>query len=68
MPYESPRQSRFIHAKAGEGVAWAKKFVADSHGTKVRKVANKSVKAKLSLPRKPSLSGPLSMFYKPGVK
>jgi hypothetical protein len=33
MPYESQAQSRFIHAKAGEGVPWAKKFVADAqHG------------------------------------
>jgi hypothetical protein len=35
MPYASPAQSRFIHAKAGEGVSWAKKFVNDSKGTKV---------------------------------
>lgn len=37
MPYASNRQSRFIHAKASEGVGWAKKFVADSHGTHVPK-------------------------------
>jgi len=32
MPFESERQRRYIYAKAGEGVPWAKKFVADSHG------------------------------------
>lgn len=33
MPYKSEAQSRFIHAKAGEGTPWAKKFVADAqHG------------------------------------
>ena len=37
MPYASRRQERFIHAKATEGVPWAKRFVADSHGTKVVK-------------------------------
>lgn len=36
MPYRSKRQSRFIHAKAREGVGWAKRFVQHSHGTKVR--------------------------------
>lgn len=37
MPYESAKQSRFIHAKAAEGVPWARKFVADAHGSKVPK-------------------------------
>lgn len=37
MPYRSLAQDRFIHAKASEGVHWAKKFVADSHGTHVPK-------------------------------
>jgi len=33
VPYESQAQSRFVHAKAGEGVPWAKKFVSDAqHG------------------------------------
>lgn len=35
MPYRSEAQSRFIHAKAAQGVAWAQKFVADAHGSKV---------------------------------
>lgn len=37
MPYASEKQSRFIHAKAAEGVPWAKKFVSDAHGTTVPK-------------------------------
>lgn len=37
MPYSSQRQSRYIHAKAGEGVSWAKRFVKDAHGTHVLK-------------------------------
>jgi len=33
MPYKSEAQSRFIHAKANEGMGWAKKFVRHSqHG------------------------------------
>jgi hypothetical protein len=33
MPYASQAQSRFIHRKAGLGVPWAQKFVADAqHG------------------------------------
>ncbi len=28
MPYKSQAQSRFIHWKANQGVAWAKKFVS----------------------------------------
>lgn len=39
MPYASEAQSRLIHAKAAEGVAWARKFVADAHGTKVPRVS-----------------------------
>ena len=35
MPYRSEAQSAYIHMKASEGVPWAKKFVADSHGEKV---------------------------------
>lgn len=35
MPYASVKQDRYIHAKAAEGIPWAKKFVADSHGTHV---------------------------------
>lgn len=50
MPYRSQAQSGFIHAKAAEGVPWAKKFVADSHGTKVPKVRH--VKSKIGKPRK----------------
>jgi hypothetical protein len=30
LPYQSLRQSRFIHAKASEGVPWAEKFVRDA--------------------------------------
>lgn len=37
MPYRSKAQSAYIHAKANEGVGWAKKFVADSHGKKVKR-------------------------------
>ena len=40
MPYKSLAQNRFIHAKAGEGMSWAKKFVADSHGETVPKVGH----------------------------
>lgn len=35
MPYASQAQSRLIHAKAAQGVQWARKFVADAHGSKV---------------------------------
>ena len=35
MPYQSPKQAAFIHEKAKEGVPWAKKFVADAHGSHV---------------------------------
>lgn len=38
MPYRSLAQNAFIHAKAGEGVPWAEKFVADSHGETVPKI------------------------------
>lgn len=41
MPYQSVQQSRFIHAKAAQGVPWAVKFVHDAHGTHV---LNKGVK------------------------
>lgn len=54
MPYESPRQSRFIHAKAAEGVPWAKKFVADAHGTHVKK---KSIRAMIGKPKTRSRRG-----------
>lgn len=37
MPYRSKKQAAFIHAKAAEGVPWAKRFVADAHGTHVQK-------------------------------
>ena len=50
MPYRSEAQSRFIHAKAREGVGWAKQFVADSHGEKVPKVQH--VKHKVGKPRR----------------
>jgi len=35
VPYASPKQAAFIHVKAAEGVPWAKKFVADAHGSRV---------------------------------
>lgn len=35
MPYASEAQSRYIHMLAADGVAWARKFVADAHGSKV---------------------------------
>ena len=37
MPYRSNRQAAFIHAEAARGTGWAKKFVADAHGTHVTK-------------------------------
>ena len=48
MPYASNRQSRFIHAKAAEGIDWAKKFVSDSHGTHVK---SKTVKKRIGKKR-----------------
>lgn len=30
MPYKSKKQRGFIHARAKEGVAWAKRFVKDA--------------------------------------
>lgn len=50
MPYASEAQSGFIHAKAAEGVPWAKQFVADAHGTHVPKV--KHVKHKIGKKRR----------------
>jgi hypothetical protein len=38
MPYASRAQSAYIHAKAGEGVSWAKRFVRDAHGTHVPRI------------------------------
>jgi len=38
VPYASEAQSRYIHAKAAEGVPWAVKFVHDAEGTKVPKI------------------------------
>lgn len=38
MPYASQAQSRFIHAEAAQGIGWAKKFVADAHGSKVPRI------------------------------
>lgn len=37
MPYQSQKQSAYIHAKAAEGVPWAVKFVRDAHGSHVLK-------------------------------
>jgi hypothetical protein len=37
MPYKSKKQAAFIHAAAERGDKWAKKFVAHSHGTVVKK-------------------------------
>jgi len=48
MPYKSKKQAAFIHAEAARGTPWAKKFVADSHGTHVQK----GVKKKIGKPRK----------------
>lgn len=45
MPYASQAQSRLIHAKAAQGVRWARKFVADAHGSKVPSVEH--VRSKL---------------------
>lgn len=44
MPYESAKQSRYIHAKANEGVGWAKRFVKHSHGTHVKKAMKRKMK------------------------
>lgn len=41
MPYASKKQAAYIHVKAAEGVPWAKRFVADSHGTHVKRVKHK---------------------------
>lgn len=54
MPYRSQAQSAFIHAKAAEGVGWAKQFVADSHGEKVPKVRH--VKAMIGKPKRKGTS------------
>ena len=48
MPYASRRQAAFIHAEAARGTPWAKKFVADSHGTHVRQ---KTVKQRIGKKR-----------------
>lgn len=34
MPYASKKQRGYIHAKAEEGVAWAKKYVKDADRAK----------------------------------
>lgn len=36
MPFASNKQRKYIYAKAGEGVGWAKKFVKDAKG-KIKK-------------------------------
>lgn len=38
MPAVSQAQNRFIHAKAREGVRWARKFLADSEGEPIPNV------------------------------
>ena len=48
MPFRSVKQAAFIHAKAGEGVPWAKRFVADAHGTHVLHHSKLTSKAKHS--------------------
>jgi hypothetical protein len=40
-PYQSQAQARYIHAKAGEGEKWAKKFVAHSEGQPVGELPEK---------------------------
>ena len=42
MPYQSKAQAAYVHAKAAEGVPWAKKFVAHSHGQKVSKLPKRA--------------------------
>jgi hypothetical protein len=32
VPYKSPRQRRYVYARAREGSAWAIKFIKDSGG------------------------------------
>ena len=35
MPSRSLSQDRFVRAKAAEGAAWARKWIAEEHGTKI---------------------------------
>ena len=51
MPYRSQAQSRYIHWKATQGEAWAKKFVADAHGQSVGALPQ-HVKQKIGHPRR----------------
>ena len=50
MPYQSVRQSNYIHEKASEGVPWAQQFVADAHGTHV--LHKKAIKRQLKKKRR----------------
>ena len=43
MPYASKKQAAFIHAEAARGTPWAKKFVADAHGTHVQKTVKHKI-------------------------
>lgn len=52
MPYASDKQNRFVHAKAAEGVPWAKKFVSDAHGTHVGDPKDVAPKRRLKAKRK----------------
>ncbi len=36
MPAVSQKQNALVHALANKGVAWAKRWVADSHGQDVK--------------------------------
>jgi hypothetical protein len=47
LPYKSQAQSNYIHAKASEGEPWAKKYVADSHGSKVPKKVKRKRRKKV---------------------
>jgi hypothetical protein len=44
MPYASKKQAAYIHAEAARGAAWAKKFVADSHGTHIKEKVKRARK------------------------
>jgi len=41
MPYKSQQQAKFVHAKANAGAPWAKKFVADASGQKLKRLPRK---------------------------
>jgi hypothetical protein len=48
MPYASQAQSRFVHAKANQGVPWAEQFAADAqHGAGSVKRLPKKVRHKI---------------------